>query len=804
MLNRKLTAIAFLFLIAFIPLIVQPVSSTSPPTYSNTGQTSTVAGSQTTIYSYWNDATSLSGYIASTNNTGTWTNQSWAAFSGTPGWANFTFTVNSTIGDTIQWIIYANDSSNNWNSTITMTQSTPVRVQGNAKGTTTGSSITVTLTSTPINGDVIVLTFGDSNLTYSTISSITETGVNWSTALGNPQVQSEKSLGHIDTEIWIGLVNSTTASKTITVTLAGKATLGATADVCEYSGINTTVFLDKTATASGGSTTLLTGTTSATAQTNELWVGDIGVQQYAQSSPTNSFTLLDGTVSNSFSEAYLEHIVNATGTAGSGTTISNSMSYAGCIATFEASSSLSGNSFTATSSYVTLSRVQGNAQGTTTTSSMTVTLNLAPTSGNALILTYGSVSTTFCTISSIAEDGVTWAGIGNPQSQSESGKTGHIDTEIWVGLVGTGASSTIALTLSGTPTLGAVADVCEYSGLATAGFLDQAANAWGGSANPVTGTTSTTSQASELWIGSIVTSTYNQTTPANGFALLDGVLANSVSEAYLELITASTGAAVSGTTISTSNSYAGCIATFRASSINVNSTFYFQPIISSVGCTIYNASYNDLNYTLSFIGGGNITISAPTTGFPNSLYYVTVNGFLWINWSYTLSSNSYLLISIPCGSAIFMYFAPQQVTGGGGGNNPPSGQGGTITIGNYTVSVPPLTAATLPYYATFGAVLLGVIWLLASTSGRRNKKDWHGPNMLAPKKIHTNRDRHYARKSSGPSLVAETLFIVGLFAQCFLILFLYPVVPPIPLLIGSIVVIAIEIIGISQYRKHLR
>ena len=58
------------------------------------------------------------GYVFSFDNgTGTFVNDSWIAFSANPDWSNVTKTVNSTLGATIRWCVYANDTSDNWNST---------------------------------------------------------------------------------------------------------------------------------------------------------------------------------------------------------------------------------------------------------------------------------------------------------------------------------------------------------------------------------------------------------------------------------------------------------------------------------------------------------------------------------------------------------------------------------------------------------------------------------------------------------------------------------------------------------------
>jgi hypothetical protein len=66
------------------------------------------------------DDTNVSTYIFSTNNTGTWTNDTATAFSNffntTAAWANVTKTLNDTVGNVVSYVWYANDTSNNWSS----------------------------------------------------------------------------------------------------------------------------------------------------------------------------------------------------------------------------------------------------------------------------------------------------------------------------------------------------------------------------------------------------------------------------------------------------------------------------------------------------------------------------------------------------------------------------------------------------------------------------------------------------------------------------------------------------------------
>lgn len=93
---------------------------TTPPTYSLNSTNSTLAGTPVSHNLKWTDETGLSGYIFSFDNcTGSLVNNSFVSFSGTANWSNVTKTINSTVGCTIQWKVYANDTSNNWNTSLT-------------------------------------------------------------------------------------------------------------------------------------------------------------------------------------------------------------------------------------------------------------------------------------------------------------------------------------------------------------------------------------------------------------------------------------------------------------------------------------------------------------------------------------------------------------------------------------------------------------------------------------------------------------------------------------------------------------
>jgi hypothetical protein len=171
------------------------------------------------------------------------------------------------------------------------------------------------------------------------------------------------------------------------------------------------------------------------------------------------------------------------------------------------------------------------------------------------------------TVTSISQTGVTWT-----KSKSESvhppvgSPNYYLGVEIWRGIVGSGASSTLTINLSNTPFLGS-ADVNEYTGKL---FDDVNASSQNNGTvnNCPTGTTATTTQATELLVGAIqAANVSNQTTPTNGFTLLDGVnhdygggVTSSLS--FLEHVVTVEGTYGSQTTIAIAAPYVSCIATF--------------------------------------------------------------------------------------------------------------------------------------------------------------------------------------------------------------------------------------------------
>jgi hypothetical protein len=216
---------------------------------------------------------------------------------------------------------------------------------------------------------------------------------------------------------------------------------------------------------------------------------------------------------------------------------------------------------------MTIVLVHGNDRGVGTTSPLSVTLANTPTQGNLLILVFqchGSNSGTSNHISAITQTGVTWTS----QKTSYNGDVRNLD--IWAGVVGAspGTGISIAVTNSGFIT-DMAADVCEWSGLLTSGFLDQVASDSGTSNNPIdTGTTPTTTQAAELWIGGIVNGgAMTQGSPGGSWTQLDNAIyaGSSTLCYYYQIVTATGTASVSVVPSGGATTFAGAMTTYFAS-----------------------------------------------------------------------------------------------------------------------------------------------------------------------------------------------------------------------------------------------
>ena len=173
-----------------------------------------------------------------------------------------------------------------------------------------------------------------------------------------------------------------------------------------------------------------------------------------------------------------------------------------------------------------------------------------PASGDTLVAIISTRSTSAGAVTGIVQSGgALWTRAA--QSVGTAGTT----TEIWYAsnLQSAGTSVTIQLASA----VFASAVLAEYAGVLGSAAADQTANSSGNSNSAVTGTTATTAQANELWIGGIGLdgSTATLGTPLNAFTSVanaqssNATAASNAKVVALEKLPGATGTAASGGTI---------------------------------------------------------------------------------------------------------------------------------------------------------------------------------------------------------------------------------------------------------------
>jgi len=130
--------------------VVYFIVDTQAPKYSDNFTDNTIVGQITVFNLIWTDNIWLSGYIFSTNNSGTWSNSSWASFTGTENASWDVATLNDTAGALVQWMFYANDTGDNWNTSeiydlITTPDTAPRYSNQNVNTTLAGQPCNFTL-----------------------------------------------------------------------------------------------------------------------------------------------------------------------------------------------------------------------------------------------------------------------------------------------------------------------------------------------------------------------------------------------------------------------------------------------------------------------------------------------------------------------------------------------------------------------------------------------------------------------------------------------------------------------------------
>ncbi|MEI7901168.1 MAG: YDG domain-containing protein, partial [bacterium] len=193
------------------------------------------------------------------------------------------------------------------------------RATGNT-GAGAAAAITVTLGAAPANGNTLVAVISTRGTSSGRVSSITQAGAAWTRAAEAANANGTTA------EIWYA-PNVSGAATAITI---NQASLRSAAVVTEYSGVLAASALDQTASATGSGIAAVTGTTPATTQANELWVGGIGLSGSACTlgAALNGFAAVtnaqtgSGTAADNAKVYVLESITNAAGAAASGGAVS--------------------------------------------------------------------------------------------------------------------------------------------------------------------------------------------------------------------------------------------------------------------------------------------------------------------------------------------------------------------------------------------------------------------------------------------------------------------------------------------------
>ena len=219
--------------------------------------------------------------------------------------------------------------------TITNLGIVPVRVNS-ATGNSGANAVTTFNVNmpAPADGNTLIAVISTRGTSAGRVTNIVQTGAIWTRAT------QAANAGGTTTEIWYA-PNVSGAATSLVVT---QASLRSAVVVMEYSGILAASPLDQTNSATGNSTAAVTGTTPATTQANELWIGGIGLTNsgYTLGLPLNQFVSVasaqstNGTAGNNAKVYALERTVTTTGAAGSGGTVSTSSQWSGAIATFRA------------------------------------------------------------------------------------------------------------------------------------------------------------------------------------------------------------------------------------------------------------------------------------------------------------------------------------------------------------------------------------------------------------------------------------------------------------------------------------
>ena len=348
---------------------------------------------------------------------------------------------------------------------------------------------------------------------------------------------------------------------------------------------------------------------------------------------------------------------------------------------------------------MTITPVQGNqVNSSVSVTSQAITLGAGVTQGNLLVasVTVGSNTTSITGPSG----GWTQAIINNP-----AGSNALVDTSIWWTVVSAGQAGQTSWTW----TFGASHTVymCIKEWSSTNGWpaspMDQTAQ--GDTAGTpvqattiVSGTTSTTTQASELWIASLAYKGTAQTESSitSGWTKdLESTISGNTTMTMLYQVALSTGTAACQYTIGTAQYWAGCIATFKDNP--PNPALSTSPTTLSFSASVGGSNPASQNDTLSETH--NIG-----TNWTSNISYGSGSGWLGISpTTGTLAGSGNQTITVSCttGSLVVgTYTATVTFTAVTGG--------ATATIGvTFVITIPTPVLSTSPTTLSFSSATGG-------------------------------------------------------------------------------------------------
>lgn len=160
-----------------------------------------------------------------------------------------------------------------------------------------------------------------------TVSDNVNTASNWTDAFAGPVPNGGGQVSlHYKEDTGVG-------TPTVSWTLGSATTIFV--EIGEWSTVNTSASLDKTASATGTSTAILSAATAATAQANELWLG-VGTAGAAVTfSQSGAWAIPTGTGAPTARMTFVWQEVTATGTPAAAVTIDTSQAWIALTATFK-------------------------------------------------------------------------------------------------------------------------------------------------------------------------------------------------------------------------------------------------------------------------------------------------------------------------------------------------------------------------------------------------------------------------------------------------------------------------------------